>query len=369
MVKTRLKTLILGTALMMAGAGMAAAQNVTAAGTDVTNTITLSYNGADNGGTTVRVELPESQRPVETFKVAQKIDLSVTADQTDQELEVLPGALEQTVQFTLENLGNPKTAASPAQDFHINVANTGTLAGGAPAVALTYSPTATTTPGAYYVTVDGTVYDVANPTAIALDPNGTAVIRVIANIPDTSTDTLADVFTVTAFPVDGAGKLAEVAGADIDTLSIVYADAESTSAMAGGTPVLDAALNGDAKAETRMIVTAPKLTATKTAVVLDEGLPGSTFNCATGGTATGTNLAPIPGACVEYTITVTNAADASAAASAITITDVLSTDTTYAGVTQGGFTSVTESGGTVTATLDTLAIGASASFTIRVTVN
>jgi uncharacterized repeat protein (TIGR01451 family) len=364
------KSLILGTAMMVAGTGMAAAQaNDTAAGSIVSNTITLSFNGATNGGTATRIDLPETAGMTETFTVAQKIDLSVTANQADQQLGVLPGTEAAQVSFTLTNLGNAKSPTVAEQDFHINVGNSGTLAGGDPLAELTYSATVTTTPGTYYVTVNGAAYDVANATAIALAPDADATIVVVANIPGTSVDTLADVFTVTAFPVDGSGdKLAEVPFSDLDTLAIVYADAASTSAMANGTAALDAALNGDAKAETRIIVTAPQLSATKTAVVLDEGLPGSTFDCAVGGTATGAGLAPIPGACVEYTITVTNDAAATAPATAITITDVLPAGTAFAGKTDGDFAPVTEASGTVTATLATLAAGESGSFQIRVTV-
>lgn len=368
---TSLKHLMLSTAIILGGAGMATAQtaNDTAAGSVVTTTITLSYNGAVNGGDTVRVDLPEAQRPVETFTVAQKLDLSVTANQADQQLEVQPGTEAAQVSFTLTNLGNPRSTTTAEQDFHINVGNAGTLAGGDPLDGLTFSATATTTPGTYYVTVNGNAYDVANPTAIALAPDGEATILVYANIPGTSTDTLADVFTVTAFPVDGTGnKVAEVPFTNLDTLAVVYADAASTSAMLGGTAALDDALNGDAKAETRILVTAPQLTATKTAVVLDEGLPGSTFDCAVGGTATGTGLAPIPGACVEYTITVTNDENATSDATAVTIQDVLPAGTAYAGKTDGDFDPVTEDNGTVTATLATLEAGDSASFTIRVTV-
>ena len=371
MVHTRFKSLLLGTAMIVAGAGMASAQsaNATAAGSVVSNSITLSFNGAANGGETTRIDLPATEGMTETFRVAQKLDLSVAANQTGQQLTVLPGALAQTIEFTLENLGNAKSESVAEQDFHINVGNIGTLPGDNSAAGLTYSATATTTPGTYYVTVNGTAYDVANAPAIALAPDADATVVVVANIPGTAVDTLADVFTVTAFPVDENGdKVEEVAFTNLDTLAIVYADAASTSGMVGGTAALDAAFNGDAKAETRILVTAPQLSATKTAEVLDEGLISGSFVCADGGAATGTGLAPIPGACVEYTITVTNAENATSAATGITITDELPSGTAFAGTSDGGFTSVTEDDGTVTATLATLEAGESASFTIRVTV-
>jgi uncharacterized repeat protein (TIGR01451 family) len=364
--KTLFAPLGLAAALAMGPASAAWAANATEAGTVVENTITLSYDGADNGSGPARIDLPTASRPIETFKVARKIDLTLVADQSGQQLLVNPAQTAATIAFTLTNLGNPNEGGA-AQGFNITVAATGTIGDGS--TALTYSATQTTDLGKYYVTVGGTVTDVNTvATDVSLASNGTSTIQIIANIPSGATDGLADVFTVTAVAVDSGTAVSQSRSADLDVVSVVWADAASTSTMTGGTPALDPAVNGQAKAETRMLVSAPKLSATKTAVVLDEGLPGSSFVCATGGTATGSPLAPIPGACVEYTITVTNASDATAAATNITITDVLQSDTTYAGVTQGDFTSVTESGGTVTATLVSLAIDASASFKVRVTV-
>lgn len=152
-------------------------------------------------------------------------------------------------------------------------------------------------------------------------------------------------------------------------VNTVFADAASTSTRTS--TQIDPALDGRAADETRLVLTAPVMTATKTAVVLDELLPGSTFDCATGGAATGTPLAAIPGACVEYTITVSNDTTATLPAGNITITDPIPADTTYVGHTAGAFT-VTTTGtpvSSVTATLGTLAVGASESFRIRVTVD
>ena len=363
--KTLFAPIGLAAVLAMGAANTAWAANATEAGTVVSNTISLSYDGATNGGTTARIDLPTASLPTETFKVARKIDLTLVADEANQELSVNPAQTAATIDFTLTNLGNPNEAAA-AQGFNITVAATGTIGDGS--APLTYSATATTDLGKYYVTVGGTVTDVNTvATDVSLASNGTSTIQIIANIPSGATDGLADIFTVTAVAVDSGAAVAESRTANLDDLDVVFADAASTSAMAGGTAALDAAVNGQAKAETRMLVSAPKLSATKTAVVLDEGLPGSTFSCATGGAATGSPLSPIPGACVEYTITVTNANDATAAATNITITDALPADTTYAGHTANSFT-VTESSGTITATLASLAIDASASFKVRVTV-
>jgi uncharacterized repeat protein (TIGR01451 family) len=360
--------------------GIAAAQNVTAADTVVTNTITLSFDGANNGGTQTRIDLPATAGMTETFRVARKIDLTLVADQASQELQVLPNQTTATIQFTLTNLGNPNPAGA-AQDFFINVTNAGNIGDGT--AALTYSATASTTLGEYYVTVGGTAYDVGNPTAVSLASNGTATVQVIANIPSGATDGLADVFTVTAIAVDSGVAVTESRTADLDDLDRVFADAASTTSMTGSTAAspLDVALNGQAVAETRMLVAAPQLSATKTAVVLDEGL--GTFDCDAGtGTATPASAprSPIPGACVEYTITVENDASASADATAVTISDVLPSDVTFAGVSTVAYTgagagtasTTTEPAnatGTVTVTIGTLPVDTTATFRIRVTVN
>ena len=368
--KTLFAPLGLVAALAMGPASAAWAANATEAGTVVSNTITLSYDGADNGSGPARIDLPTASRPIETFKVARKIDLTLVADQSGQQLSVNPAQTAATIAFTLRNLGNPNEGGA-AQGFNITVAATGTIGDGS--TALAYSATATTDLGKYYVTVGGTVTDVNTvATDVSLGSNGTSTIQIIANIPSGATDGLADVFTVTAVAVDSGTAVSESRTADLDDLDVVFADAASTSNMTGTSTTLDLAVNGQAKAETRMLVSAPKLSATKTAVVLDEGLrgeglPASTFDCAAGGAEPSSPLAPIPGACVEYTITVTNASDATAAATNITITDALPSQTTYAGNTPNSFT-LTQSDGTVTATLDTLDVNTSASFKVRVTV-
>ena len=155
--KTLFAPIGLAAVLAMGAANTAWAANATEAGTVVSNTISLSYDGATNGGTTARIDLPTASRPTETFKVARKIDLTLVADEANQELSVNPAQTAATIDFTLTNLGNPNEAAA-AQGFNITVAATGTIGDGS--APLTYSATATTTLGQYYVTVDGTVTDV-----------------------------------------------------------------------------------------------------------------------------------------------------------------------------------------------------------------
>lgn len=359
-----------GAVLAIAWAGSALAQtepqDQTQAGTVVSNTISLTYDGADNDGDIVSITL-DPPAPT-TFTVARKIDLSVTAEQAGEELTVTPGQTAATTEFTLRNLGNPNVGGA-AQDFNINVAVAGNIGNGT--APLTYSATATTTAGQYYVTVGGDVYDTEAGTPVALASGAESTIRIIANVPSGATDGLADLFTVTAIAMDSGVKVVESRSSDLDDLSVVFADAESTTVLTGQTNPIDPALNGEAVALTRLLVTAPQLSATKTAVVLDEGLPGSSFTCNSDDAATGTGLVAIPGACVEYTITVTNAAGATSPASNITIKDGIPGNTTHIRQFADDFDTATYDAGDneVTATLSTLAADSSASFRIRVTVD
>lgn len=243
--KTLFAPIGLAAVLAMGAASAAWAANATAAGTVVSNTISLSYDGATNGGTTERIALPATAQHTETFKVARKIDLTLVADQSGQELRVNPAQTTATIEFTLTNRGNPNESAA-AQGFNITVAATGSIVDGSNA--LTYSTTQTNTLGQYYVTVGGTVTDVNNTNSdVSLASNGTSTIRIIANIPSGATDGLADIFTVTAVAVDSGTAVAQSRSADLDVVSVVFADAASTSNLSGGPLTLDAALNGQAK--------------------------------------------------------------------------------------------------------------------------
>ncbi|MGL4413396.1 hypothetical protein [Roseinatronobacter monicus] len=87
----------------------------------------------------------------------------------------------------------------------------------------------------------------------------------------------------------------------------------------------------------------------------------------------------MPGACVEYTIEVTNAADASSSATNVAISDTVSnnlsidavTNITYSGTNEGDATTTTQPDGnpTVEALIATLPAGVTATFRIRATVD
>jgi len=363
MIPNPFRSLVLGTMLAAALAGGALAQ--TAPNTVVTNTISLEYNSGSGTPTVTQTNAASV-----VFNVDRKVDLGVSAQAGGGLVPAVPGQTAVTFSFLVENRGND------SQGFVIAVTGGGNIGGG---TGLSYSATATTTEGEYYVMISpdgtiasGTVYNVtAAGNAGDLVPGGSYHVLIVANVPIAATDGQFDDFTVRATATDAGSTntVVEDRTQGLTGVNTVFADAASNSTRTNTT--IDVALDGRDADETRLEIRAPIIVATKTAVVLDEGLPGSTFVCASGGAATGAPLAAIPGACVEYTITVQNTSTSGTAAGGITITDPIPANTTRAGESAGTFDTVTFDAGDneVTATLATLAAGGNASFTIRVVID
>jgi uncharacterized repeat protein (TIGR01451 family) len=107
----------------------------------------------------------------------------------------------------------------------------------------------------------------------------------------------------------------------------------------------------------------PVIDVAKTLTVVAE--PIDVVSCDTDAYVAGAEVLA-PGSCLEYTITVTSADNGSAPAENIQITDVLPAGINFLVTTaSSGFTSVSESAGTVTGTAANLAAGATASFSFR----
>ena len=177
----------------------------------------------------------------------------------------------------------------------------------------------------------------------------------MAYIPSSSSDGQSDDFTVTATALDpGTNTVtAETQTPTIGALDTFLADADADG------------VEFDAEDYT---VSAPVLSATKYSTLISENLDG-TFNCATG-TLDAAAGAFVPGACVEYTISVENDDQATSDATTLVVTDSLPEDVTFVTVySYSGFASVTESNGTVTASMPSLAKGATAEAKIRVTID
>jgi uncharacterized repeat protein (TIGR01451 family) len=367
-----LRSAAYGLAIVTQFVGAASAQQ-TPSNTLVVNTIALEYNSGDG---TPTVSVPEAASA--SFRVDRKIDLLVSA-QTGSGLRITaPGVASVVLPFFVRNLGND------TEGFVLSVAN----APGSPnALGLTFA-SAMPAVGEYAVvlaqTYDALTFDLTaasfhTPGTAAFDINPNLPLNegwyalVVANVPIGAADTEFDTFTVTASVATTPGgntvRETETRSADPMEVSVVFADDASNSTFSGGQ--IDAAFNGKDADETRLQVNSPVIIATKTATVLDEGR--SNYNCTnqTGTAVVGNPAGFVPGACVEYTISLQNTSTTGTAATGIQIDDAIPAHTTYAGNTAGDF-SLTTSGNPVTsvrANLATLPAGQDASFTIRVTIN
>lgn len=314
-----------------------------APGTVVSNTIDLSYT---SGGTTIS----RTGAATANFTVDRKIDLNVDGLNSGGIVYAEQAANDPVLSFLVENLGND------TQGFDINVASSGSLG-------LTYDPTGAGAEGTYWVKISNNATPGAG-TEVIYNVNGTINagdlpaggkywVHVYANVATSAASGQSRAFDVTATALN--------AGTNTITTAV------SGQGLAGVDTVLaDPGLDGREAASESLQINAPDLTASKTVAVISENIGGG-FNCATGSPVAGA-ASPIPGACVEYTITVSNGSTATLAATNLAITDALPANVTYAGHTTGNFTSVTKAGNTLTGQITTLAPGQTRSFTIRATV-
>lgn len=369
MSKQTLRLLLAGTAIA-ASAGTAHAQTTgsgTAAGTVVTNTAQASY--------TVNGTAQTATSNTATFVVDRKVNLTVTALSTPVNVNL--GQTGAVLAFKVTNNTNG------TQDFNLSADQTitsGVLPGTANFTANNLK---------IYVDSNGNgVYDPGVDTATYIDElpeDGSATVFVVGDIPTTAaatTDFVGLKAVVAAGGVPGVQGTALVA-TDLTqpdsptTVDVVFADNDSD----GIGP--DIARNGAGDAYAAFSVSAHNvaLSVTKSAQVLSDGVNA-------------TNPHALPGAIVQYCLTVTNGT-LGTSASNVALTDVVPANTTYVagsiqvgGLGTGGVclingvpvaddgSTTTPYGGsfntgtkTVTATIPTLLGGASLSASFRVTIN
>lgn len=113
----------------------------------------------------------------------------------------------------------------------------------------------------------------------------------------------------------------------------------------------------------------PNLSSTKLVNVVSETYKGTPFVCASDPATAGT-FAYLPGECVEYIVTVSNATGGAGPAFDLSVTDVIPPDLTLITIlSSSGFDTLTVSGATITGTRNTMPPGGSASFTARAIIN
>ena len=300
----------------------------TAAGTSVDNTASIAYSVSGVDQTPIESSEAGNSNPgtgngsATTFLVDKKIDLLVTAGSGTN---VVPGASGSAtdLSFTLKNEGNSTEdfTLTPSQVASGDQFDTSSCTVTSPALPVTLAADASTA-----VTVECTV-----PPSDATVTNGaTSLVDLLAEATGVSETTGAD---------------------DANTVDVVFTDDTGT-----GTDGADR--NAKHSAVNTYTINTADLTVKKTSAVIDDPANGTT------------NPKRIPGATIEYTITVTNAAGA-ATATGIVISDPLPSDLVYESCTPSGVSGVTcsESGGTISTSSFDLPAGATETLTIKAKVN
>lgn len=284
--------------LMVLGINSAALAAGTISGTNISNTATIEYE------VNAAAQTPIDSVPA-TFVVDNKVDLMVTEDNTTW-IQVLPNAADQVMAFTVANNGNT------TQDFAVTVLNNPNDPFGG-----TENFDATTVQ-VFVDSNDNGTYELSDTDTFVdeLAPDDSIKVFVVADIPAIQASGDIDVYTLTATALAGGGPSAigagitESGGADDPAVvDIVFADG------AGDTDAdRDASFSDTGSYQ----VMAAQLTITKTASVIRDP-----FNL-------GANPKSIPGAYIQYVITVSNAAGAgSSSATLTTITDDLGLETVF----------------------------------------
>jgi uncharacterized repeat protein (TIGR01451 family) len=313
----------------------------TTANSSITNTISVSYMSDGNA-----INTPNAAS--DAFVVDEKINFTLVPQDAPTTVTVQPAEDDAILTFLLTNTGND------ARDFDIDVAVTDD---GAP-LGLTFDPTGSGADGTYSIytspiagTGQDTLYNPAGFVGVGpLGADEAIYVKIIAQIPDDAEQDEDDIFDVTAQPLNaaGTGTQDEAAAFDPTTKEAVYGDAGA---------------NGTETAQEQFTVSSAMISATKTVSVVSENR-GGTFSCAFEASEGGEAF--IPGACVEYTITLTNDANANENADNFSFTDTFPAGVSYSGIVAGNtFDSVVVGATSITGTVNSLAPGASATVSFR----
>jgi len=307
----------------------------TDAGSTVSNTFTLDYQV----GGTPQTQIDNTGTPT-NFTVDRNVDLTVTSV---GDTNVSPGANGQELVFGVRNVGND------SQAYEFDLKDVGGDDFDATGVTVRYYVDAGAdnvfTPG-----VDdagaGTAYAPGGgvgPASSDLAEDSTLWVIVSGNIPGSATNGQTDGVSLIANSLDPTAWVNEVsatpgaetaAAVGANTILGVAQNVLADGAGTAGAPE-DVATDGAHSDTGNYNVVAADLTAGKTVSVI--ATDGVAITCATDPVVPGNQYA-VPGACIEYVISASNAAGAAATATNIDIGDVLPDDVQYQGATQAGFT-------------------------------
>lgn len=407
-----LRTLALLAGVLAIAAAPARAQSPTPEGTTITNTATVDWTDANNNDYTA---VSASVSVTVGFQAGVDVVGPATAAPS-------PGSADNTISFTLDNVGNgtdslsvsesigaggsvtnvryvhDATTYSDLASLNTALAGVAVAAGGSITVDVVYDVpagqggestdyTLTGTSRRDATTSDGqtTTVTPAEAAAVSVTPDGGAVDRLPSGTGGTQ---YTETFTVTnsgngpedfdltasadaeisLVSVDGtAGTTATIsltAGAS-QTVDVVYTIDDNDDAATGSTHALQlqAVAQSDGSVtdggDVTVTIVRANLTITKAAFRSDQTTQ-----------ITGTDEV-LPGETIYYRVTVQNSGDSEA--QSVQVTDALPSEVTFVSTSGDGAGppawNLSESAGTVTGDLTTLAVGASRFFWIEVTIN
>lgn len=341
---TLMKALLGATALTVASMGTAHAAG-TAADTTVSNTFTLDYTVGTTAQPTITNDGVGGNDDPTDFTVDRLVDVDVA---TTGDVTVDPGETGQLLVFTVTNNGND------TQAYDLSVLNEADdeIADGDNTNDATY---------VFAAEPDGSC-DVANVVAgnlftgpitgdVAADETICVVLEndIDVGAADGTTDEyslIADTVEPSTSPDAGDPLVADSDGNDIegDAENVLADDLGTASSGDDG-----AAGDGAHSASAAYDVLAATLSGTKDVVVVSQDGSGCGTAPATP-TAEDTTQYAIPGACVEYVITVENTGSASA--TDVVVADTLNANLTFQDVSDNNFAAGAFDAGTPTAVTD-----------------
>jgi len=297
--------LIVLAGLLMAGGVITEASAAgTASGTTISNSATVGYQVGGVSQTAVNSNTA-------TFVVDTKIDLTVATTDAAAVI-VTPGATAQVLTFTVTNTGNA------TQDFNLSSI---AVNGGAAAFGGTDNFDATGVN--VYVDSNGNgTYDAGTDTATSIDDlvaDGSATVFIVADIPTVQVtgDIASYHLLVEARATDGSALTETTAADTAGSVDIVFADGQGSDATN------DASRDAKHSSQSDYEVLTAALTVTKSSAVISDPFNGTT------------NPKRIPGAVVEYTIQIDNAAGGTTADNVVVSDDLTAEAATIAFKTDG----------------------------------
>lgn len=272
----------------------------TAPGTDILNTVSVNYQV----GTVAQTAVTAS----DTFKVDRKIIFSLVEAATTSTTTVNPGQTAQVARFQLTNTSNDTL------DFNLAPIQQATATNAAHGGQDGFDLTAFS----FFVDSNGNgTYEPGTDTATVVDNLGldqSRFIFVVGNVPLTATNGQIAGVQLSATALESAGgaitAVNDSTANGANTVETIFADTVKTGI--GGA---SAARDGIDVATDSFTVSAAALSVFKSSRVVSDGVSASAFKS-------------IPGAVVEYCISVANAPSA-ATATNISISDLVPTNMTY----------------------------------------